>query len=85
MLLAALIAIAAQQFNSTQAVADPCHQLLNYIATHPNAGLQDRACDMILAVHTDASCLSKAGGKAMRRDTSTSPSRTTKTSITEPC
>jgi hypothetical protein len=63
-ILAALSAIAVQQSNSTQAVAEACNQLLNYIATHPNAGLQYHACDMILAVHTDASYLSKAGGKS---------------------
>jgi hypothetical protein len=38
-LLAALSAIAACQSNSTRAVADACHQLLNYVATHPNAGI----------------------------------------------
>ncbi len=38
-LLAALSAIAAQQSNGTQAMADAFHQLLNYVATHPNAGL----------------------------------------------
>jgi hypothetical protein len=38
-LLAALSTIAACQSNGTRAVADACHQLLNYIATHPNAGI----------------------------------------------
>jgi hypothetical protein len=38
-LLATLSAITARQSNGTQAVADACHQLLNYIATHPNEGL----------------------------------------------
>jgi hypothetical protein len=64
MLLAALSAITAQQSNGTQAVANACHQLLNYVATHPNAGLWYHACDIILAVHTDASYLSEAGGKS---------------------
>jgi hypothetical protein len=64
MLLAALSTIAVQQSNSTEAVAEACNQLLDYIATHPNAGLQYQACDMIPAVHTDASYLSKAGGKS---------------------
>jgi hypothetical protein len=45
-------------------VADAYNQLLDYVATHPNAGLRYHACDMILAVHTDASYLSKAGGKS---------------------
>jgi hypothetical protein len=53
--MAALSAIAAQQSNGTQAVADACNQLLNYITTHSNAGLLYHACDMIFAFHTDAS------------------------------
>jgi hypothetical protein len=38
-LLAALSTIASQQSNGTWAVAEACHQLLNYVATHPNAGI----------------------------------------------
>ncbi len=45
-------------------MANACNQLLNYIATHPNAGLRYHFCDMILAANTDASYLSKAGGKS---------------------
>ncbi len=45
-------------------MANECYQLRDYVATHLNAGLQYHACDMILAVHTDASYLSKAGGKS---------------------
>jgi hypothetical protein len=62
--MATLSAIATQQSNGTQAVTIACHQLLDYIATHPNAGLRYHTCDMILAVHTDASYLSKIGGKS---------------------
>ncbi len=62
-LLAALSAITVQQSNGTQAVAKACNQLLDYVVTHPNAGLGYHACDMILAVYTDAPYLSKAGGK----------------------
>jgi hypothetical protein len=64
MLLVALSTIAAQQSKGTQAVANACHQLLDYVATHPNAGVGYHACDKILAVHTDASYLSKAVGKS---------------------
>jgi len=63
-LLTALSAIAARQANGTRAVYDACHQLLDYVATHPNAGICYKACDMILAVHTDASYLSEMGGKS---------------------
>jgi hypothetical protein len=63
-LLAALGAIAAQQSSGTQAIADACNQLLNYIATHPNADLRYHTCIMILVVHTDPSYLSKKDGKS---------------------
>ena len=63
-LLTALSAIAARQSNGTQAVSDACHQLLDYVATHPDAGIRYHTCDMILAVLTDASYLSKIGGKS---------------------
>jgi hypothetical protein len=63
-LLTALSAITARQSNGTQAVAEACHQLLDYVAMHPDAGICYHACDMILAIHTDASYLSKLSGKS---------------------
>ncbi len=63
-LLAALSAIAAHQSNGTKAVVDVCHQLLDYVATHSNSGIWYKACNMVLSVHTDASYLSKPGGKS---------------------
>jgi hypothetical protein len=42
-----------------EAVANACHQLLDNVATHPNAGIHYLASDMILAVHTNALYLSK--------------------------
>ncbi len=45
-------------------MANACNQLLNYNTTSPNSGLWYHTCDMILAVHTDASYLSKSGGKS---------------------
>jgi hypothetical protein len=63
-LLAALSAIAARQVNSTQAVVDACHQLLDYVATHPNAIIYYKACNMILSVHTNAFYLSEPVGKS---------------------
>ena len=62
-LLTALSAIAARQSNGTQAVAEACYQLLDYVAMHPDAGIHYHNCDMILAVQTNASYLSKLGGK----------------------
>jgi hypothetical protein len=40
-------------------VADACHQLLDCVATHPNAGICYLASNMILAVHTNALYLFK--------------------------
>ncbi len=64
MLLTALSSIPAPQANSTTAVAKSCQQLLDYIATHPNASICYKACDMILTVHTDASYLLEQNGKS---------------------
>jgi hypothetical protein len=63
-LLTALSSIAAQQSNGTIAIAEACQQRLDYVTTHPNAGIRCKACDMILTVHTDASYLSEHGGKS---------------------
>ena len=43
-----------------------CTQLLNYIATHPNASIRYCASDMILALNTDASYLTEPGGGESR-------------------
>jgi hypothetical protein len=63
-LLTALSSIAARQANGTTTVAKSCQQLLDYVATHPNAGIHYKACDMILAVHTNVSYLSEQNGKS---------------------
>jgi hypothetical protein len=47
-LLTAVSSIATRQSNGTQAVAIACDQLLDYVATHPNAGIRYKTCDMIL-------------------------------------
>ena len=62
--LVALSTIASRQAHGTNALQVACHQLLDYVATHPNAGIRFHASDMIVAVHTDASYLSKPGGKS---------------------
>jgi hypothetical protein len=56
-LLAALSSIAARQANGTTGVSKSCQQLLDYVATHLNASICYKACNMILAVHTNASYL----------------------------
>ena len=40
-----------------EAMADACHQLLDYVATHPNAGIHYLASSIILMIHTNASYL----------------------------
>jgi hypothetical protein len=63
-LAAALSTIASQQTNGTQAVLDACKQLLDYVASHPNASIRYCASDMILALDTDGSYLSEPEGKS---------------------
>ena len=40
-----------------------CYQLLDHLATHPDAVIWYHASDMILAFDTDASYISELGGK----------------------
>ena len=63
-LVAALSTIASCQARGTKALQTACHQLLDYVATHPSAGIRFHASNMILAVRTNASYLSKPGGKS---------------------
>jgi hypothetical protein len=63
-LAAALSTIASQQSHGTQAVMDACHQLLDYVATHPNGTIRYCASNMILALDTDGSYLSEPGAKS---------------------
>jgi hypothetical protein len=58
-ILPAISAIASQQAQGMVAMANACHQLLDFVATHPNAGIRYLTSNMILAVHTDAQYLSK--------------------------
>ncbi len=58
-ILPAISIIASQQAQGREAVADACHQLLDYVTTHSNAGIHYLASNMILAVHINALYLSK--------------------------
>lgn len=58
-ILVALSSIASNQANATEETEKCAHQLLDYLATHPDAKLQFRASDMILNTHSDASYLSE--------------------------
>jgi hypothetical protein len=83
-ILPAISSIASQQAQGTEAVANACHQLLDYVATHPNADICYLTSNMILAVHTNASYLSKHNARSQASVTSTSPTKATKNSTTAP-
>ena len=63
-LTAALSAIGSRQTKGTEAVLAACHQLLDYLATHPDAAIRYHASNMVLAFDTDASYLSEMDGKS---------------------
>jgi hypothetical protein len=63
-LVTALSSIASQQANATEATLQACNQLLDYVATHPNATIRYLASDMRLVVHSDASYLSESKARS---------------------
>jgi hypothetical protein len=50
--------IAMEQTKATEKTQAATNQLLNYLATHPDATIRYHASDMILHIHSDASYLS---------------------------
>ena len=63
-LLVALNAIATQQANATLLTLQKVHQLLDFVATYPNATLVYTPSGMILKIHSDASYLSEPKAKS---------------------
>jgi hypothetical protein len=63
-ILVALSTIASAQATPTKDTMRKTKQLLDYVATHPDAILSFKASDMILAVHSDASYLSEAQARS---------------------
>jgi hypothetical protein len=57
--LMALSTIASEQAKGTEQTWQRCKQLLDYLATNPNATVRFYASDMILNIHSDASYLSE--------------------------
>jgi hypothetical protein len=49
--------IATEQTKATEKTQAATNQLLNYLATHPDATIRSHASDMILHFHSDASYL----------------------------
>ena len=83
-LLAALSAIAACQANDTRAVYDACHQQLDYVATHPNAGICYHASTRSSQSTRTPYTFLKWVAKAELPGTFTSPTLTMKISTTVP-
>eukprot|EP00957_Ditylum_brightwellii_P105260 8023753-Ditylum_brightwellii.AAC.1 len=63
-LAVALSTIASKQANATQETAEACHQLVNYVAMHPDATVHFLTSDMILTIHSDASYLSESKARS---------------------
>jgi hypothetical protein len=47
--------IATEQTKATEKTQAATHQMLDYLATHPDATIRYHASEMILHIHSDAS------------------------------
>jgi hypothetical protein len=56
--------LASEQPNATEVTADKAIKLINYCNTHPETKIRYHASDMILHIHSDASCLSENEAKS---------------------
>jgi hypothetical protein len=59
--------IAAEQTKATEKMKAAMNQLLDYLATHPDATIRYHASDMILHIHSDASYLSVSNAQSRLR------------------
>jgi hypothetical protein len=62
--LPALSAVASNQASATETTEAHVQQLLDYLATHPNATVRYHKSDMILNIHSDASYLSETKARS---------------------
>jgi hypothetical protein len=62
--LPALSAVASDQASATEATEAHIKQLLDYLATHPQATIRYHKSDMILNIHSDASYLSETKARS---------------------
>jgi hypothetical protein len=60
----ALSFIAIEQTKETTSMMEKAKQLLNYLATNPDATMRFKASNMIMNVHSDASYLSEANAQS---------------------
>jgi hypothetical protein len=56
--------IATEQTKATEKTQAATNQLLDYLATHPDAAIRYHASDMILHIHSDASYLSVSNARS---------------------
>jgi hypothetical protein len=63
-ILKALNSLARQQSKPTATTAQRTDQLLDYLATHPDAVIRYYGSDMILQVHSDASYFNEPDGRS---------------------
>jgi len=63
-MLVALGTVALQQASATEATANACIDLLNYVATHPDGIIKCFASMVVLHKYTDASYLSEAKARS---------------------
>jgi hypothetical protein len=56
--------IATEQTKATEKTQAATNQMLDYLATHPDATIRYHASDMILNIHTDASYLSFSNARS---------------------
>jgi hypothetical protein len=56
--------IAAEQTKATEKTQAATNQMLDYLATHPDATIRYHASDMILHIHSDASYLSVSNARS---------------------
>jgi hypothetical protein len=59
--------IATEQTKATEKNQAATNQLLDYLATHPDAAIRYHASDMILHIHNDASYLSVSNARSRLR------------------
>ena len=62
--LMALSTIASEQTRATQKALTNLNQLLDYLASRPNAKIRYHASDMILNIHSDASYLADSSARS---------------------
>ena len=63
-LLPALSSLASEQARATERTVQNTEQMLDYLATNPEAKIRVYASDMILNIHSDASYMSEPGARS---------------------